>query len=160
MIQIFHTYLPGWDVYDLDLSYIFTSVGSVRSAGSAICPRVIVIHQYLEYHTGTGSIIGTRTVRVLYEVGITYDMTARLGGCRSWCLPIKLPCTHCPTLQAHNHVELKQGVGISMEDVAGSSCSGSAAADDLSSGQQGGSSADPGVDTTDLFLPRIYVFLV
>ena len=47
-----------------------------------------------------------------------------------------------------------------MEDVAGSSCSGSAAADDLSSGQQGGSSADPGVDTTDLFLPRMYVFLV
>ena len=36
--------------------------------------------------------------------------------------------------------------------------SGSAAADDLGSGQQGGSSADPGVDKIELFLPHMYVF--
>ena len=66
----------------------------------------------------------------------------------SWWLPIKLLCTHCPTLRAHNHVELKQS--ISMAEVGGSSSSGSAAADDLGSGQHGGSSADPGVDTIEL----------
>ena len=131
-------------------------MGSVRSAASATCPRVIVIHQYLEYHTGTGIIIGTRTVRVLYETGATYDMTA-LGSCRSWWLPIKLPCTHCPTPQAHNQVELKQSTSISMADVGGSSSSGSAAEDDLGSGQQGGSSADPRVDTIEL-LAHMYVF--
>ena len=38
--------------------------------------------------------------------------------------------------------------------------SGSAAADDLGSGQQGGSSADPGVDMIELFLPRMYVLCV
>ena len=134
---------------------MFIWVGSVRSAGSAIFPRVIVIHQYLEYHTGTGIIIGIGTVRVLYETGATYDMTA-LGDCRSWWLPIKLPCTHCPTPQAHNHVELKQSISISMADVAGSSSS-SVAEDDLGSGQQGGSSADPGVDTIESFLPHMYV---
>ena len=38
-----------------------------------------------------------------------------------------------------------------MADVGGaSSASGSAAADDLGSGQQGSSSADPGVDTIEL----------
>ena len=118
---------------------------------------MIVIHQYLECHTVTGIIIGTRTVRVLYETGATYDMTA-LGSCRSWWLPIKLPGTHYPTPQAHNHVELKQSISISTADVEGSSSSGSAAADDLGSGQQGGSSADPGVDKIELFLPHMYVF--
>ena len=50
---------------------------------------------------------------------------------------------------------------ISMADVGGSNnCSGSAAADDLGSGQQGGSSADPGVDMIELFLPRMYVLCV
>ena len=83
-------------------------------------------------------------------------MTA-IDGCRSW-MPIKLPCTHCPTPQAHNHVELKQSIGISMADVGDSSCSGSAAEDDLGGGQQGYSSADPGVDTIELFLPHMYVF--
>ena len=66
-------------------------------------------------------------------------MTA-LGGCRSWWLPIKLPCTHYPTPQAHNHVELNQSISISMADLGCSSSSGSGAADDLGSGQQGGSS--------------------
>ena len=37
-----------------------------------------------------------------------------------------------------------------MAEVGGSSSSGSAAADDLGSGQHGGSSADPGVDTIEL----------
>ena len=78
-------------------------------------------------------------------------------GCRSWWLPIKLPCTHCPTPQAHNQVELKQSTSISMADVGGSSSSGSAAEDDLGSGQQGGSSADPRVDTIEL-LAHMYVF--
>ena len=59
---------------------MFTWVGSVRSAGSALCPRVVIIHQYLICYAGTGIIIGTRTVRVLYETGATYDMTA-LDGC-------------------------------------------------------------------------------
>ena len=69
----------------------------------------------------------------------------------SWWLPIKLPCTHCPTPQAHNHVGLKQSTRMrSMADVGGSSSSGSAAADDLGGGQKGGSSADPGVVTIDL----------
>ena len=46
-----------------------------------------------------------------------------------------------------------------MADVGGSNnCSGSAAADDLGSGQQGGSSADPGVVTVELLLPHMYVF--
>ena len=83
-------------------------------------------------------------------------MTA-LDSCRSWWLPIKLPGTHYPTPQAHNHVELKQSISISTADVEGSSSSGSAAADDLGSGQQGGSSADPGVKTIELFLPHMYV---
>ena len=77
-----------------------------------------------------------------------------LGGCRSWWLPIKLPCTHYPTPQAHNHVELKQNISISVADVGGSRSSCAVAADDLGSGQQGGSSADPGVA---LFLPHMYV---
>ena len=38
-----------------------------------------------------------------------------------------------------------------MGDVGGSSSSGSAAEDDVGSWQQGGSSADPGVDTIELF---------
>ena len=37
-----------------------------------------------------------------------------------------------------------------MAGVGGSSSSGSTSADDLGSGQQGGSSADPGVDTIEL----------
>ena len=85
MVYIFHTCLPGWDLYDLDLSHIFAWVGSVRSAGSAIFPRAILTYQYLAYHTGIGIIIGTRTVRLLYEIGATYDMTA-LGDCQSWFL--------------------------------------------------------------------------
>ena len=68
----------------------------------------------------------------------------------SWWLPIKLPCTHCLTPQAHNHVGLKQSTSRSLADVGGSSSSGSAAADYLGCGQQGGSSADPGVDTLEL----------
>ena len=40
----------------------------------------------------------------------------------------------------------------------GSSSSGSAAEDDLGSGQQGGSSAHPGLDTVELFLPYMHVF--
>ena len=84
-------------------------------------------------------------------------MTA-LDSCRSWWLPIKLPGTHYPTPQAHNHVELKQSISISTADVEGSSSSSSVAEDDLGSGQQGGSSADPGVDKIELFLPHMYVF--
>ena len=109
-------------------------------------------------HAGTGIIIGTRTVRVLYEIGATSDTRQPFGDCRSWWLPIKLPGTHYPTPQAHNHVELKQSISISTADVEGSSSSGSAAADDLGSGQQGGSSADPGVVTVELLLPHMYVF--
>ena len=45
-----------------------------------------------------------------------------------------------------------------MADVGGSSSSGSAVEDDLGSGQQGGSSADPGLDTIELFLPLTFVF--
>ena len=45
-----------------------------------------------------------------------------------------------------------------MADVGGSSSSGSAAEDDLGSGQQGGSSAHPGLDTVELFLPYMHVF--
>ena len=69
---------------------------------------------------------------------------------RFWWLSIKLSCTHCPTPQTHNHVEPKQSTIISMADIGGSSSSGCAAADDLGSGQQGGSSADSEVDTIDL----------
>ena len=83
--------MPGWDLYDLVTSYMFTWMGSVRSAGSAICPRVIVIHQYLEYHASTGIIIGTRTVRVLYDTGATYDMTAL-----PWWLPILVAADQVP----------------------------------------------------------------
>ena len=83
---------------------------------------------------------------------------AALGGCRFWSLPIKLSSTHCLTPLAHNHVELKHSTSISMADVGGSSSSGSAAGDDLGSEQQGGSSADPGVDTIESFLPHMYVF--
>ena len=88
-------------------------------------------------HAGTGIIIGTRTVRVLYEIGATSDTRQPFGDCRSWWLPIKLPCTHCPTPQAHHHVELKQSTSINIADVGGSSSSGSAAEDDLGSGQHG-----------------------
>ena len=83
-----------------------------------------------------------------------YTCTRSELGCLSWWLPIKLPCTHYPTPQAHNHVELKQNISISMADVGGSRSSCAVAADDLGSGQQGGSSADPGVA---LFLPHMYV---
>ena len=99
------------------------------------------------YYSGTGIIIGTRTVQF-------YTCTRSELGCLSWWLPIKLPCTHYPTPQAHNHVELKQNISISMADVGGSRSSCAVAADDLGSGQQGGSSADPGVA---LFLPHMYV---
>ena len=109
-------------------------------------------------HAGTGIIIGTRTVRVLYEIGATSDTRQPFGDCRSWWLPIKLPCTHCPTPQAHHHVELKQSTSVNIADVGGSSSSGSAAEDDLGSRQQGGSPADPGVDTIELFLPHMYLF--
>ena len=54
-----------------------------------------------------------------------------LGGCPSWWLPIKLPCTLCPTPQAHNHVELKRSISLSMAGVWGTRSSGSAAADDF-----------------------------
>ena len=68
MVYIFHTCLPGWDLYDLYFSYMFTWVGSERSAGSVTYPRAIFIYQYLVYHTaGTGIIIGARTVRILRE---------------------------------------------------------------------------------------------
>ena len=80
-------------------------------------------------------------------------MVADRGGCRS--------SSHAHTAQLHKHtitMELKQSVSISMTHVGGSSSSGSAAEDDLRSGQQGGSSADPGVDTIALFLPHMYVF--
>ena len=107
---------------------MFTWMGSVRSAGSALCPRVIFVHQYLEYHIDTGIIIGTRTARVLYDTGATYDTTA-LGGCRSWCLPMKLPSKQCPTPQTYNHVELKQGMSISVADVGGRSSSSSVTED-------------------------------
>ena len=118
---------------------MFTWVGSVRSAGSAISPRVIVMYQHLVCRTGAGIIIGTRTVRVLYEIGATYDITALpwwwpiLG---SWWLPAKLPCTHCPIPHARIHRELTQGTSIRMADVGGSSSSGSRNADDLGRGQQ------------------------
>ena len=58
MIWISHTYIymPVWDLDDLHLSHMFTLVGSVLSAGSAICPRVIAIYQYLVHHTGTGTV--------------------------------------------------------------------------------------------------------
>ena len=138
---------------DLDFSHVFTWVGSVRSTGSAISPRVIVMYQYLVYHTDAGIISGTRTVRVPHEIGsIRHDSPWWLPILGSWWLPIKLPCIHCLIPQAHNHVGLNQSTGIiSMVNVGGSSCSGSAAAaDDLGSGQQGGSSADPGVDTIEL----------
>ena len=118
---------------------MFTRMGSVRSAGSAISPRVIVMYQYLVYRTGAGIIVGTRTVRVLYEIGATNDITALpwwLPISGSWRLPTKLPCTHCPTPHAGSHVELKQSTNMSMADVGGSSSSGSATADDLGSGQQ------------------------
>ena len=32
------------------------------------------MYQYLVYRTGTGIIIGTRRVRVLYEIGATYEV--------------------------------------------------------------------------------------
>ena len=82
-------------------------------------------------------------------------MIANLG---SWWLPVKLACAHCPTPQAHNHVELKQSTSISMAVVGGSSSRGSEAEDDFGSEQQGDSSADPGVDAIELFLPHMYVF--
>ena len=44
-----------------------------------------------------------------------------------------------------------------MGDVGGSSSSGSAAEADVGSGQQGGSSVDPGVETIELVLPHTYV---
>ena len=138
---------------------MFTWMGFVRSAGFAIGPRVIVKHHYLENHTGAGIIIGIRPVRVQFETGATYDMTA-FGGYGSWWLPIKLPCTHCPTPRAHNHVELKQSISMSMADVVGRSSSRSVDEDDLNSGQQGGSSADPGVDTIESFLPHSMCSLV
>ena len=47
-------------------------------------------------------------------------------------------------------MELNQSISISMADLGCSSSSGSGAADDLGSGQHGGSSADPGVDTIEL----------
>ena len=104
---------------------------------------------YLVHYTGTYIIIGTRTVRVLYE---------KIGGTQyihdsPSFVVAKLPCT-LPTTKAHNHVELKQSISISMGDVGGSSSGGSAAEDDIGSGQQGGSSADPGVDAIELFLPH------
>ena len=34
------------------------------------------MYQYLVYHTGAGIILGTRTVRVLYETGATHDITS------------------------------------------------------------------------------------
>ena len=60
------------------------------------------------------------------ELRIYQYMTA-LGDCRSWWLPIKLSCTHYPTLRAHNDVELKQSIRISMANAGDSSSSGSAA---------------------------------
>ena len=47
-------------------------------------------------------------------------------------------------------MKLKQSTSTGIADVGGSSSSGSAAADDLGSGQQGPSSAHPGVDTLEL----------
>lgn len=61
-------------IRSVDVSHVFTGVGSVPSAGSAVFPPVIVIYKYLYlvYHTVTGIIIGTRTVvRVLYETAAT-----------------------------------------------------------------------------------------
>lgn len=49
---------------------------------------------------------------------------------------------------AHDHAELKRSIG--MANVRGSSFSGFAAADGLSSRQHGGCAADPGVDMTEL----------
>ena len=127
---------------------MFTWVGHVRSAESAICPRVIVIYQYwYQYHNRNS--FYTRS-----ELHTTWQRFH--GCCRSWWLPSRLPCTHCPTPQAHDHVELKQSISITTADVGGSSSNGSAAEDDLGSEQQGGSSADPGVDAIELFLPHTW----
>ena len=72
-------------------------------------------------------------------------VVADLGGCRS------SSHAHCPTPQAHDHVDLKQRKSINTVDVVGSSSIGSAAEDYLGSGQQGDSSANPEIDTIKLF---------
>ena len=145
-----HTYFPGWDLYDLDLSHMFTWVGSVRSAGSAISLRVIVMYQYLVYHAGRYH--GRNSNRSCSIRDRRYDITV-LGGCRSWDLGDCRSSSHAPhahAAQLHKHTRgVKQSTSISMADIGGSSSSGSATADDLSSAQQGGSSADPGVETTE-----------
>ena len=48
----------------------------------------------------------------------------------------KTPMHTLPNSTAHNHMEVKQNISISMADVGGSNSSGSVAADDLGIRQQ------------------------
>ena len=117
---------------------MFTWVRSVRSEGSAFSTRVMVMYQYLvpgiSYWTGASINLNCScsTPDRSYIRRNSPRWLPILGSC--W-LPIKLLCTHCPTPQAHNHVELKQSSSISMADVGGSNSSRSARADDTASGQ-------------------------